>query len=61
LGTFLLFTGLSVILILVSSIIFLVFAIFYVNGTVIPAEEERLREGFGEAYERYCARVRRWI
>jgi protein-S-isoprenylcysteine O-methyltransferase Ste14 len=33
----------------------------YLHRTVIPFEEARLREVFGEAYERYCARVRRWI
>jgi protein-S-isoprenylcysteine O-methyltransferase Ste14 len=27
----------------------------------IPAEERALRERFGEAYEAYCARVRRWV
>ncbi len=27
----------------------------------IPAEERALRERFGEAYEAYCARVRRWL
>lgn len=37
----------------------LVFA--YLQGTVIPLEEARLREVFGEAYEAYCGRVRRWL
>ena len=27
----------------------------------IPAEEHALRERFGEAYQAYCARVRRWL
>ena len=33
-----------------------------VLGTVvIPFEEARLRDVFGEDFEHYCARVRRWI
>ena len=33
----------------------------YVHRVVIPVEERRLRELFGDTYEQYCARVRRWI
>ena len=33
----------------------------YVNGVVIPLEQAKLKEVFGEAYERYCQRVRRWV
>lgn len=40
---------------------FLPFALAYVNWFVIPLEETRLREVFGEQYEQFCARVRRWI
>jgi protein-S-isoprenylcysteine O-methyltransferase Ste14 len=31
------------------------------NCAVIPFEEARLRETFGEDYVDYCRRVRRWI
>jgi protein-S-isoprenylcysteine O-methyltransferase Ste14 len=31
------------------------------NFVVIPFEEARLRETFGEAYDDYCRRVRRWL
>ncbi len=31
------------------------------NFIVIPYEEARLRETFGEAYADYCRRVRRWL
>jgi protein-S-isoprenylcysteine O-methyltransferase Ste14 len=31
------------------------------NWAVIPVEEARLRETFGEDYADYCRRVRRWI
>jgi protein-S-isoprenylcysteine O-methyltransferase Ste14 len=33
----------------------------YVNFLVIPFEERRLDAVFGEAYEAYGARVRRWL
>ena len=33
----------------------------YVNRTVIPVEEARLTEVFGADYQRYRARVRRWM
>jgi protein-S-isoprenylcysteine O-methyltransferase Ste14 len=33
----------------------------YVNWIVIPVEEAKLREVFGAEYERYRARVPRWI
>ncbi len=31
------------------------------NWVVIPFEEARLRETFGQDYADYCRRVRRWI
>jgi len=33
----------------------------YVNFVVIPVEERRLREVFGDSYQEYSARVRRWL
>jgi protein-S-isoprenylcysteine O-methyltransferase Ste14 len=33
----------------------------YLHRVVIPFEEARLRDVFGEAYELYSARVRRWL
>ena len=33
----------------------------YLQWTVIPLEEARLREAFGARYEDYTSRVRRWI
>ncbi|HEY3857602.1 MAG TPA: isoprenylcysteine carboxylmethyltransferase family protein [Verrucomicrobiae bacterium] len=37
------------------------FTLAYVNCFVIPLEEARLHEVFGEGYEQYRERVRRWI
>ena len=33
----------------------------YVNWVVIPLEQQKLSEGFGEEYIRYQRRVRRWL
>jgi protein-S-isoprenylcysteine O-methyltransferase Ste14 len=33
----------------------------YLNWTVIPVEEKRLKEVFSDEYDQYRARVRRWI
>lgn len=33
----------------------------YLNWVVIPVEENKLREVFGEIYENYQAKVRRWL
>jgi protein-S-isoprenylcysteine O-methyltransferase Ste14 len=33
----------------------------WMNLFQIPAEERALKARFGEAFERYCERVRRWI
>jgi protein-S-isoprenylcysteine O-methyltransferase Ste14 len=32
-----------------------------VNWIVIPFEEARLRDTFGQIYVEYCRRVRRWL
>lgn len=39
-----------------SGFIFLAFHLF-----ILLVEEPRLRKDFGEAYEAYCRRVRRWV
>jgi protein-S-isoprenylcysteine O-methyltransferase Ste14 len=61
LGLFLFFAGLSLEFTFVWSILLLIFVMYYVNSKVIPAEEEQLRKNFGEAYDQYSRRVRRWI
>jgi protein-S-isoprenylcysteine O-methyltransferase Ste14 len=39
----------------------LLLVLAYLNGVVIPLEEERLRDAFGAGYQAYCAQVRRWL
>jgi len=60
-GLFLVFTGLSGVFTLVWSILCLIPVFYYVNWIVIPVEEAQLRKTFGEAYEQYSRKVRRWI
>jgi protein-S-isoprenylcysteine O-methyltransferase Ste14 len=38
----------------------LLLVLIYLNWILIPFEEARLREAFGDAYKEYCGRVRRW-
>jgi protein-S-isoprenylcysteine O-methyltransferase Ste14 len=42
-------------------VVVLPFMIAYLNWTVIPVEEAKLKEVFQDEYERYQARVRRWF
>jgi protein-S-isoprenylcysteine O-methyltransferase Ste14 len=42
-------------------LVILPFTIAYLNRVVIPLEETKLREAFGEDYERYGSRVCRWL
>jgi len=39
----------------------LLLTLAYLNSTVIPLEEARLREAFGADYASYALRVRRWL
>ena len=60
-GLFLIFIGLSGIFTLVWSIICQLFVFYYLNWIVIPFEEAQLQRTFGNSYEQYCKKVRRWI
>ena len=42
-------------------LILLPFTWVYVNWVVIPLEQEKLSEAFGQEYARYQSRVRRWL
>lgn len=43
------------------AVLLLPIVLFVLDRFVIPHEESILRAAFGAAYERYCARVRRWL
>ncbi len=61
LGLSLAYIGEAGLLTQVWPLLILPFVVAYINWIVIPVEEARLREDFGNEYEQYCARVRRWI
>jgi protein-S-isoprenylcysteine O-methyltransferase Ste14 len=42
-------------------VVCLPFVLAYLNWVVLPLEETRLGQAFGETYARYRSRVRRWI
>ena len=43
------------------ALVLLVVPILFLSTIVIPFEEGRMREVFGDTYVQYCARVRRWL
>lgn len=42
-------------------VLLLPLVVAYVNWIVIPVEEAKLKEVFADEYERYQARIRRWV
>jgi protein-S-isoprenylcysteine O-methyltransferase Ste14 len=42
-------------------LVLLPMVILYVDRVVVPLEERRLQETFGDGYARYCGTVRRWV
>ena len=55
------YLGLSLVLNNVYALVFFPFVLFAVDRFVIRREERYLAAQFGDAYLRYCARVRRWL
>jgi protein-S-isoprenylcysteine O-methyltransferase Ste14 len=41
--------------------LFLPLVVAYLNWVVIPVEEQKLHEVFGDEYEQYRQHVRRWV
>jgi protein-S-isoprenylcysteine O-methyltransferase Ste14 len=40
---------------------FLVIPLWWLSFLIIPMEESQMRQRFGDAYDSYCDRVRRWL
>ncbi len=61
LGVTIAYIGLSLIFRRIIPLALLPLPVLLMNCAVIPYEEGRLRERFGDAYVEYCGRVRRWL
>lgn len=57
----LVYTGVAALLVQPWSLLLLPLPVAIMHTVVIPFEEGKLREIFGEAFDQYCASVRRWI
>jgi protein-S-isoprenylcysteine O-methyltransferase Ste14 len=55
------YLGEAIILRQIWPLVLLPLTLAYVNWVVIPLEQRKLTEVFGEEYTRYQTRVRRWI
>lgn len=55
------YAGLSLALEKAWPLLLLPLPVLLMNAVVIPFEEGRMRERFGQAYLDYCKRVRRWM
>ncbi len=55
------YAGAALVLGQVETLILVALPWALVNWIVIPFEEARLRETFGQTYVDYCRRVRRWL
>lgn len=60
-GLVIAYLGESMILRQVWPVVVLPLTVAYANWVVIPLEQRKLEEAFGEEYTRYQARVRRWL
>ena len=60
-GVTLIYLGVAVLRSVLWPVLLLLVPLAVLNYCVIPQEEFMLRAAFGAAYERYCARVRRWL
>lgn len=55
------YLGEATILHQIIPVLLLPLTIAYLNGIVVPLEEERLHAVFSAEYERYQSQVRRWL
>jgi protein-S-isoprenylcysteine O-methyltransferase Ste14 len=61
LGMDLILIGVALLLGTVSCLVPVVAFAYTMNRVFVPVEEQMLAETFGEEWEKYRARVRRWI
>ena len=61
LGLLMIYAGIGLVRWQPWALLLVVIPFFVVDRIYIPAEEQRMSESFGEPYERYRARVRRWL
>lgn len=61
LGLALIYCGLAIVLGYAWPLIALPIPLLVMSRVVIPAEEAHLQQVFGDAFSRYCQRVRRWL
>jgi protein-S-isoprenylcysteine O-methyltransferase Ste14 len=61
LGLSVIYLGLALVLARICALLLLPVPWAVINWMVIPFEEARLKATFGQPYEDYCRRVRRWI
>lgn len=55
------YLGITLLTNMLWPLLLLPFVIVVLQAAVIRREEKYLKEAFGEAYEAYCNRVRRWF
>jgi protein-S-isoprenylcysteine O-methyltransferase Ste14 len=55
------YVGEAEILVQIWPVVVLPLVLAYIQWIVIPLEESRLKEAFGEEYEHYRSNVRRWL
>lgn len=60
-GVTLIYLGVAALRAVLWPVLLLPVPLVVLNYYVIPQEEALLRAAFGADYERYCARVRRWL
>ena len=60
-GVSLIYLGVAALRDALWAVLLLPITLIVLDRFVIPQEESILRATFGAAYERYCARVRRWL
>jgi len=61
LGLAIAYVGLALMFGWLGPLVLLPLPLIFLNALVIPFEEDRLRGEFGDTFDAYCRRVRRWL